>query len=323
MYSTRLQAGDEIRVIAPSGCWKKQRLGDYKRAQVALERMGYRVSFGRNIRAVERFQTGSTADRLQDFHEAYLDSNVRLVMALHGGWSANALLPGIDWALVAANPKPFIGFSDLTVLVNALYATTGAPQYLGPTFASLGSPAVQSYTCDALQAVVAGSAPFALRRSLQWQKTYGGTLTATKPWDIVQSGVGEGVIIGGNLGSFYLLQGTPYQPQFDQPYILTVEDDDESGVYGAREFDRRLESLLQLPGAREQLRGLLIGRFQLKGKVTLPDVAAIVARLQLGTVPVLAGVDFGHTLPMATVPVGGRARVVAQNKQRSINLVEW
>lgn len=92
-----LTPGDEIRVVAPSQSWTGKRYDiEYGRAKQRLESLGYTVSFGDNVKQVERFGTANRASRLADLQAAYRDTNVKLVMALTGGWSANELLPLID-----------------------------------------------------------------------------------------------------------------------------------------------------------------------------------------------------------------------------------
>jgi muramoyltetrapeptide carboxypeptidase len=323
MTTYQLQPGDEVRVIAPSDGWRKRRVEAYDRAKQRLEGLGLKVTYGACIRNQGRFGTGAVADRLADLHEAYRDPNVRLIIALHGGWSANGLLREMDWPLIRANPKPLIGFSDITVLITALYAHTGTVNYLGPTFSALGSKHMLDYTFDSFRNVVMGEAPLELRRSNEWQRTRRGPVSKTRPWQVLQEGAGEGVLIGGNVGTFYLLQGTPHQPVFNQPFILLAEDDDEPGKYSAREFDRRLESLLQLPGVREHIRGLVIGRFQPTSRVTMPDVRYIVSKMDLPGIPIVADVDFGHTMPLLTLPIGGTARLEAEKSRARLNLVQW
>jgi len=323
MNTYRLKPGDEVRVIAPSGSWRPRRAEAYQRAQRRLESLGLTVTYGKNIQGQGHFGTAPVAERLADLHDAYHDPNVRLVIALHGGWSANGLLRDIDWKLLADNPKPMMGFSDITVLLNALYTQTARVNYLGPNFSTLGSRQLQDYTFEWFQAVVMGDVPLALERSRQWQRTRRGPLSKTRPWQVLQEGQGEGVLIGGNLGTFYLLQGTASQPVFNQPFILLVEDDDEAGRYSAREFDRRLESLLQLSGARKYIRGLVIGRFQPASRVTMPDVRAIASNMELTDIPIVADIDFGHTTPLLTLPIGGRASLLAQNNRVNFNLLQW
>lgn len=232
---------------------------------------------------------------------------------MQGGWLVNETLPLIDWALVKNNPKPMIGFSDITVLVNAIYAKTGNISYLGPTYHIIGAMAEWQYTLSGLASMLVQESNIDLVKSKFWRIWNDKKLHKTKKWQVLQSGIAEGVLIGGNLGSFYLLQGTEYQPDFKSKFILAIEDDDEAGIYTAREFSRRFESLLQLPNVRNNLQGIIIGRFQPDGKVSENDIANIVASKQLENIPIISGVDFGHTLPMLTLPIGGKVKISASD----------
>src|SRR5690606_35339389 len=113
--------------------------------------------------------------------------------------------------------------------------------------------------------------------------------------------------VGGNLCTLNLLQGTPYWPGLEGT-IVAVEDDHLSD---AAIFARDLTSLLQLPDA-SGIRGMIIGRFQAASRVTRDLVTEIVRRQPaLRDVPVLANVDFGHTNPLATLPIGGAVEIVS------------
>jgi len=109
-----------------------------------------------------------------------------------------------------------------------------------------------------------------------------------------------------------LLQGTAYWPSLDGA-VLAVEDDE---LVGAATFTRDLTSLLQQPDAAG-IRGLVIGRFQRVSGVTRDLVEQIVVRQTvLAGLPVLANVDFGHTSPLATLPIGGEVEVIATDEPR-------
>ncbi len=310
-----MKEGDEIRIIAPS--ISKSRSKDQRRSQRAKERLeslGYKVTFGNYLDEQYQLGTAKAESRARDFNEAYADKDVKAVMALTGGWSANEILPLIDWQTVGANPKPLIGYSDITVLINAIYAKTGIEGYLGPNFLTLSRMISWQYTLDNFQAVLRQGYPLQLKRSQVWGSKPSARFK-TKPWKVLQAGGAEAILIGGNLGTFYLLQGTEYQPKFDKPFILVAEDDDESGKMTAREFSRRLESILQLPNVRTNIQGLLIGRFEPNSKVTPKVLASIVESKQLGDIPVIADVDFGHNAPTLTLPIGRKAKI-STNKIR-------
>lgn len=307
----------EIRVIAPSASLSEQERRAIARAEKRLTNKGYLVSYGKAVWNTSFLGTASVEDRLSDFNTAYADKNVRAVMALTGGWSANELLPRINWRLVQENPKPFVGYSDNTVLANALYTATGCPSLLGPNLHTLSRATEWQYSLENLDLMLRQDVPRRLERSRVWSDGPR-ALQATKPWKVLQPGEAEARLIGGNLGSFYLLQGTPYQPRVDVPFVFAAEDDDESGALTSREFSRRLESILQIPGARDNIKGLVIGRFQQKSKVKEADIERIVSSKDLGTIPVISGVDFGHTLPMLTLPIGGVVRIEAGAKKAEI-----
>jgi muramoyltetrapeptide carboxypeptidase len=315
-----LQDGSELRVIAPSQSKRAKQTRNYERAEERLKSLGYKVSFGKYVDSVLHFGTAKAELRASDFNAAYADKNVKAVIAINGGWSANEILPFIDWEVVRDNPKPLIGFSDITVLLNAIYAKTGIIGLLGPNFGTTGYMQSWQYTLDNLNKVLRQELPIKLARSQQWgvKKSDG---IKTKPWKVISEGVAEGILLGGNLGTFYLLQGTEYQPRFNTPFILALEDDDEAGKYTAREVSRRFGSMLQLPGYRENLQGIIIGRFQPDSKVTEPELLSLLESKQLGNIPVISNVDFGHTLPMVTLPIGGMVRIDTTDGKRNITLL--
>lgn len=316
-----LKDGSEIRVIAPSLSKRAKKSRNYERAEARLTSLGYTVSFGNHVDSLLHFGTAKAEDRASDFNDAYADKNVKAICAINGGWSANEILPFIDWELVKRNTKPLIGFSDITVLLNAIYAKTGNVGLLGPNFGTIGYMQSWHYTLQNLNKVLRQELPMELTRSQQWGGKKSGSFK-TRAWKIISEGVAEGILFGGNLGTFYLLQGTEYQPNFNKPFIFALEDDDEAGNCTTREVSRRLESLLQLPGFRENLRGIIIGRFQPDSKVTGPGLLSILQAKQLvGEVPILSNVDFGHTLPMVSLPIGGRVRLETQNGNRAIRLL--
>lgn len=306
-----LQPGDEIRVIAPSSSKRSSQQRRYDRAKERLEALGYVVTFGESVGNVFHLGTAEAKDRAKDFNQAYADKNVKAIMAMHGGWAANEILPLINWKSVAAKPKPLIGFSDITVLLNAIYAKTGIVTYLGPNFGSLGYTRSLQYTINSLSAALNGE-PQDLKASKLWGAGKERKGHKTKPWKVLQAGTAQATLLGGNAGTLYLLQGTEYLPSFKSNFILAFEDDDEAGKYTAPEFSRRLESLLQLPGVRENLRGMLIGRFQSSAKLTDRELESIIASKNLKNIPIVSRVDFGHTLPLLTLPIGGTISITAE-----------
>ncbi|MNE71447.1 Murein tetrapeptide carboxypeptidase [compost metagenome] len=135
---------------------------------------------------------------------------------------------------------------------------------------------------------------------------------------MIHPGTEEGVIIGGNLCTLNLLQGTEFMPNLKDA-ILFVEDDFESGP---ETFDRDLQSLIHQPGF-EQVKGLVIGRFQRQSRITPELLCTIIrSKKELRQLPVIADVNFGHTSPMITFPIGGRASLDAAKEKIELRISE-
>ena len=123
MIPDKLKQGDEVRVIAParSASDIDERVLD--RAKAALESLGLKVTFSKN--AFSRNQRGCPTDdeKVEDLHEAFMDENVKCILAAIGGFNSNQMLGKIDWQIIKDNPKIFGGFSDITVLNHAILVT--------------------------------------------------------------------------------------------------------------------------------------------------------------------------------------------------------
>ena len=131
-------------------------------------------------------------------------------------------------------------------------------------------------------------------------------------------GVGEasGPLIGGNLCTFNLLHGTDHMPDI-RGSILFIEDDFLSVP---ETFDRDLTSLTQQPGF-EEVSGLLIGRFQRAVNMSRAKLTAILAANErLARLPTIANVDFGHTDPLATIPLGEIALIDSREHGATITI---
>jgi len=309
MIADKLKPGDEIRVVAPSRSlaivWQKA----YDGALDFFEEQGFRLTFSKNAREVNKFQSSSIASRVHDLHEAFADPNVKMIITSLGGFNANQLLPHLDYELIRNNPKLFCGFSDITALLNAIHAMTGLVTYHGPHFSTFGFNKAPEYTRKAFFDCVMQPGAFTATPS-----------EAAGSYTVLQEGCCEGTIIGGNLCTLNLLQGTPYMPDIRNK-VLFLEDDNVTGEYCPYEFDRNLQSLLQVSGA-ETIRGIVFGRFDSSCKLDAETIAEIIQNKVSLDIPVIYGADFGHVFPIFTFPIGGKVKLCAENKKARIQITE-
>ncbi len=309
MIPERLNKGDEIRIIAPSSSLTRVRSDIYDSALDLLQAQGFNVTFSGNCRETNIFRSSSVRSRVEDMHEAFADKNVKAVMACIGGFNANEILPYLDYELIRTNPKMLCGYSDITALLNAVFAKTGLVTYHAPHFSAFGFLNEREYTQSCFSECLMTDSAFAVTPS-----------AAAQSYTVIQEGKCEGRIIGGNLCTLNLLQGTPYMPDINNK-VLFIEDDNIMGDYFVCEFTRNLQSLLQISGA-DTIRGIVFGRFEESCKMTEDIVRAIVKGKVSPDIPVVFGVDFGHVFPMISFPVGGKVRLSAYDDGIDIQIIE-
>ncbi|MCG7533585.1 S66 peptidase family protein [Pseudoalteromonas sp. OOF1S-7] len=255
-------------------------------------------------------------DKAKDLNDAYADPEVALILSAIGGHNANRILDQLDWETIRAHRKPLCGYSDITVLLNAIYAKTGQVTYLGPHFSSFGMQRGFEYTLRHFERALFEGTEYALDVSAAWSddlwfidQTRRTFFDNAGPV-IVNQGACTGTILGGNLCSFNLLQGTQYMPDLTGA-VLFLEEDNLLGELTLTEFERNLQSLLSHQGA-ERIHGLMLGRFQTDSKIQLNDLIELLSSFeQLNHCPVVCNLDFGHTTPIFTVPIGGQCKVNA------------
>ena len=311
IFPAKLQAGDTVAVIAPSRSLAMISPNVQEIANQRFHELGLKLVFGNHVSESDIFHSSAIASRVTDLHDAFSNTEIKAVLTVIGGYNANQILRYLNWDLIKSNPKIFCGYSDITVLSNAIYAKTGLISYSGPHYSSFGQKLHFDYTLNHLQKCLMSHDPFIITPSSEWSddKWYldqnKRTLVANPGWLTVHPGQASGTIIGGNLCSLNLLQGTEYMPALDDS-ILFLEDDE---LAFPEEFDRNLQSLLHLPGF-SRVQGIIFGRFQNASKLTNEKLMSIVkTKQELENMPVIANVDFGHTDPKITFPVGGTVEI--------------
>lgn len=320
----KLTAGDEVRVIAPV---RSLALISKESREIANQRfndLGLKLSFGKHAEEVDDFSSTSIESRIEDLHSAFQDPNVKAIFTVIGGFNSNQLFRHIDWDLIKNNPKIFCGFSDVTALNNAFLAKTGLVSYSGPHYSSLGQKLYVEYTLDYLKQCLFSDQPINVRQSSEWSDDPWyldqdkRNLISNKGWLVVNEGETSGTIVGGNLCTFNLLQGTEYFPNLENT-VLFIEDDAESQPH---HFDRDLQSLIHLPNF-SGVKGLVIGRFQNESNMTNEKLIEIIkTKRELVGIPIIANVDFGHTDPKITYPIGGLVKIAVNKTSSSLQIIE-
>lgn len=316
----KLEKGDEIRIIAPARGLKLIGQDCREIATKRLQDMGFKVSFGSNTTDDNFDMTLSTSieKRVADIHEAFRDKNVKAVLTVIGGTNSNQLLPFIDFDLIKNNPKIFCGFSDITSLVASIYAKTGLVTFYGPHYSTMGMLKGCEYTIDYWKNMAFENREYDIIPSPKWSDDAwfldqeNRDFIDNEGFWLINDGKAEGTIIGGNLSTFCLLLGTDYRPKFEKDTILFLEECFFS-YFDLLEFERMLQSVIYQEDF-VNVKALVIGRFQKKSDVSREKLEFILKnKPQLENIPIIANVDFGHTTPICTLPIGGYAKIDGKN----------
>ena len=314
----KLQKGDKIMIIAPSTGLKIIGQDCREIARERFEKLGLTVEFAPHTTDENwnKMHTGSLQDRVSDIMYAFQDKSVKAIFTIIGGFNSNQIVPHLDYSIIRANPKIICGFSDVTALLAAINARTGLQTYYGPHYSSIGMKKGCEYTLEYMEKMLFGDAPVAVAPSAEWSddlwfldQEKRDMIKNDGYWNI-HNGKAEGTIVGGNLCTFNLLLGTPWRPAFNSDTILMIEDTAGSS---AEIFDRNLQALCYQPDFAN-VKGVVIGRFQKGSKIDRETLEFIVNnKPELKNLPVLANVDYGHTTPILTIPLGGTAKLESGN----------
>ncbi|HEY8545960.1 MAG TPA: LD-carboxypeptidase [Acidimicrobiales bacterium] len=284
-----LRPGDRVRLVSPASSPDEAGL----RATIAtLTGCGFRVDTGRHALDRWGYMAGTDEVRRADLVAAYRDPDVRAVVASRGGAGAYRLLDDLDDVVTAVrhDPKPLVGFSDITYLHLVLWRRARMPGIHG----GLGGPRGAA----AVRALLTTDEPVVLRRD---DRAFTAGLSTGGP--------ATGFLMGGNLMAVATMVGAGL-PDLDGA-VLLLETERPPGL-GLGFVDRQLTQLLR-SGALDGVRAVVLGRFP--GYEAYADrgwglVDVLADRLVDGLgVPVLAGLDLGHGPDPLPVPLGTTAHV--------------
>jgi muramoyltetrapeptide carboxypeptidase len=297
----KLNRGSRVALVAPAGPLLER--DDLTRAEMLCRALGYEPSLGRNTAARHGYFAGTDDQRLADLNDALRDPAIAAVWCIRGGYGTTRILDRMDFDALAAHPKPLIGYSDITAILNAVTRRTGMVTFHAP----MARAAMPAFARWHFERVLASAEPAG--RLGRLPEPPGVLLPHENRIARLHGGVAEGPLAGGNLTLLQCLVGTSHFPDLDGA-ILFLEDVGED-LY---RVDRMLAHL-RMAGALERLAGVAVGRFtELKramtdGALGFDEVLATYL-LPLG-IPVAYGFPIGHIDDQWTLPLGVRARLDA------------
>ena len=310
----KLENEDIVRAIAPANSFSRYKPEVLEIGKKWFENKGIKLEFGKNAFKACGHAAGTIEERLEDFHSAFENKQVKAIIGI-GGFNSHQLLEYIDWKTVKKNPKVFCGFSDITALNNAILAKAGLANFSGPSFSTFCQPKPFKFSEEFFEKIVMkGESNIELKPSDFWAEDQWRDkpldaereLQKNPGWKVFKEGKAKGQVFGGNASTLVLLLGTEYFPKLKEK-ILFIEDDYEAKPW---HFDRYMTQLRQA-GVLEKIKGLVVGRFETASGFNENDSLEMILKDALKgiDIPVITGIDIGHTDPILTIPLGINCRI--------------
>jgi len=276
------------------------------------ESKGYRVKLGPHVHDRDDYVAGDARARAEDLQTLFADPEVDVVQALQGGFGSSELIPYLDFDRIAASPKPFIGYSDITSLHVAIRQRSGFPTFYGYGLIGVGDKDVTAFSRDRLVRVLRGEATGDVPRD------------PDDPYvRAIAPGRATGPLVGGCLWLLMQTLGTPWELETEGA-ILFFED------YLAPPYfvDGQLTQLRH-SGKLDRLAGVVVGDMQecdyadarpvsdWRASKSIEDV--LDKHLAGLGVPVLYKLPLGHGKHLASIPLGVRVTLDADARTLTVD----
>jgi muramoyltetrapeptide carboxypeptidase len=280
------------------------------------ESQGYQVKLGEHVYDRDDYVAGRPEDRAADLNALFADPEVDVVQALQGGYGSAQAIPHLDFDLIGANPKPLVGFSDITALHVAIRQRTGMPTVYGNGLVGVGDAECTAFTRERLLRVLTTDAlgPVPPDPDDPYVRAiHGGSVTAP--------------LVGGCLWLLMQTMGTPWEIELDGA-ILFFEDVKAPPYY----VDGFLTQL-RAAGKLDDIAGVVVGEMKdcdwgdqraasdWARSRSLEDV--LEEHLEPLGVPVLYRLPLGHGKHLAALPLGRRYALDADRRTLTLDESLW
>ena len=235
----------------------------------------YKDKFGRSASAEIR------SEELMNF---FNDKSIKAIFDISGGDIANEILEYLDYDVIKENYKPFFGYSDLSVVLNAITVKTGEPTYLYQVLNIIGNENIR----DSFKKTVMYNEPDLTNIS----------------WNFFQGEEISGIVAGGNIRCFLKLAGTQYFPDLENRVLFL-----EGLGTTVESLITHLTQLKQM-GVFDKISGLLLGTFTNIEKIyNKNDIYSIVKDFIDKDLPVAKTSEVGHDINSKMITIGGRINI--------------
>lgn len=309
LKSPSLHFGDTIGIVAPSFPLLPASHANYELGKNVLRSMGFSIEEGRTIGLRRDWAAGTPQEQAEDINAMFADPSIKAIIAHQGGFAGMSVLDRIDYAAIQAHPKPFLGYSDITLYHLAFFTRCGLVGFhadmltdgLGDTWLQVDENR-RRYLTNLYQHILTSADPV-------------GRIVPAGVWECWRPGRARGPLIGGCLKRVTALAATPFfpPPEAFNGAILFWEE------IGRDVWDLSIDlNILKHRGILDRIGGMLIGKLTWINTSFQGTDYSPVRQVVLDVVgdyhfPILANVDFGHQIANIPLPIGVEAFLDAED----------
>ena len=260
-----------------------------------LEKSGFVPELSPYLYGDENGRAGTAQERADALMHFYKDEAVDEIFDVSGGDMANEILPYLDFQTIAWSKKHFWGYSDLTTILNAIYARTGKSSVLYQV-RNLTYDHSQEQLTDFLGTMLGGSSAL-----------------YNFPCEFVRGTHMEGIVVGGNIRCLLKLAGTPFWPDMREKILLLEAYSGE-----VPQMVTYLSQLKQI-GVFKKINGILLGTFtKMDANVCKPDMTELVLEFAEKRTPVAATSFIGHGTDSKAIRIGHHLKLYSEEANKRI-----
>ena len=283
MSMSFLNKGDKIGIISCSNGLSIKNKNIIEELKLNLKSLDIEMVEGDTLYAKEyNLFSGTGEEKARALEKLFLDKDIKMIFDISGGDLANEVLDFLDFNLIKENPKPFFGYSDLTVLLNAIYSQCDITTYnyqLRNLIGKFKEEQMQNFKASFIE----GKEDIF---NLDYKWINGSHL--------------EGIVVGGNIRCLLKLAGTKYMPDFKDKILFL-----ESFSGNSAKMVTYITQYKNL-GVFNEVKGIILGEFtEMEREDLKPDIVEILKRV-IGeiNIPILKTRDLGHGADAKCIPIG-------------------
>ena len=272
---------DKVGIVCCSNGQKRTYVEKIKLLENTLINIGLQPIFSDYIYEKDNVFCGTAKERANALMDFYKDDEIKAIFDISGGDVSNGVLPYLDYDVIANSSKMFWGYSDLTTIINAIYAKTGKASVLYQ---------VRNILYDCKEEQITNFINTAMND---------GTDLFNIDYRFVQHSKMRGIVVGGNIRCFLKLAGTEYMPDLEDKILLL------EGLSGdVAKMETYLCQLQQI-GAFDKVAGILLGTFtEMEREKYMPNIETLVKNVVRDDMPIVKTKNIGHGTDSKAILIG-------------------